>query len=386
MDRSRPGTFDRLRYPYNRAHQFVEQLHADHVKFVPLLSPGIRVEKGYWPHNLARQAKNAFLKRNGKTYVGRNRAGPVWLPDFLNSEGRKYWADFIQELPRKWFPFFDGLWIDVNEPAQMMCAANSPCLEDNGDPSIMLGIEEEFDAPENSVPEAARTETGNEPSVTDRTIQGEMPYETEIPEFDPRRESGTYEIKNLGTHAPLFFRTSPMDVLHSDDKRGGLPYPHYDVHNLYGLLQTIATNSALRKINGGKRPFVLSRSTFAGSGHYGSHWTGDNKSSDDHLQFSIPGILHLQMFGITSCGADIGGFFGKASDRLLARWMQVGAFYPFARNHNVVNAPGQEPYRNQLVADVSRAILKVRYSLLPYWYSAPESVLEAHCKDAQYCA
>ena len=50
-------------------------------------------------------------------------------------------------------------------------------------------------------------------------------------------------------------------------------YRHYDVHNLYGLFESKITIKAVRQATG-KRSFVLSRSTFIGSGRYTGSWLG----------------------------------------------------------------------------------------------------------------
>ena len=61
---------------------------------------------------------------------------------------------------------------------------------------------------------------------------------------------------------------------------------------------------------------------------------------------------------------------GDSNAELCARWMQLGAFYPFSRNHNNKGATSQEPYAfDEQVTDISRHVLNARYSLLPYYYT-----------------
>jgi len=92
-------------------------------------------------------------------------------------------------------------------------------------------------------------------------------------------------------HSPLQRKTTSMDAKHY----GG--FLEYDVHQLYGILETMATTKGLEELTN-KRAFVLSRSTFPGSGKYGGHWTGDNYSTWAHLYYSIGSMLNFQMFGI----------------------------------------------------------------------------------------
>ena len=84
----------------------------------------------------------------------------------------------------------------------------------------------------------------------------------------------------------------------------------FKLYLVTGFTESMATSRALMSVYKGKRPFVLSRSTFPGSGVYAAHWLGDNTASAEDMYYSIPGMLNFQLFGIPMVGADICGFGG----------------------------------------------------------------------------
>ena len=121
--------------------------------------------------------------------------------------------------------------------------------------------------------------------------------------------------------------------------------PHESVRNLYGQQQCRATRAFLERAYPDRRPFLLTRSGHTGIQRSAAVWTGDNRSRWSHLRQSIPMLLNLSLSGVPVCGSDIGGFFFSCTPELYARWIQLGALYPFARTHTVWFSRRQEPWR-----------------------------------------
>ncbi|KAJ9207308.1 CAZyme family GH31 [Paecilomyces variotii] len=161
--------------------------------------------------------------------------------------------------------------------------------------------------------------------------------------------------------------TMPKDNIHYGD------WEHRDIHNVNGMTLVNATYKGLleRKKGEVRRPFVLTRSFYAGTQRLGAMWTGDNQANWDHLAASLPMVLNNGIAGFPFAGADVGGFFGNPSKDLLTRWYQAGIWYPFFRAHAHIDTRRREPYLagEPYTAIISQAI-RLRYQLLPAWYTA----------------
>lgn len=161
-------------------------------------------------------------------------------------------------------------------------------------------------------------------------------------------------------------KTMPLnDVQHY----GG--WLHKDVHNAYGFYQTMGTHlGLLQRSRVSLRPFVLTRSHFAGSQRYTAMWTGDNNADWNYLRISVPMCLTEALAGISFCGADVGGFNNDVEDELFQRWYQTGAWLPFFRAHSSKGTKRREPYLYpEDIQKRLRNALNQRYVHLPYWYT-----------------
>ncbi|XP_052638158.1 neutral alpha-glucosidase C isoform X3 [Harpia harpyja] len=134
--------------------------------------------------------------------------------------------------------------------------------------------------------------------------------------------------------------------------------------------QMATAEGLIRRSSGKERPFVLTRSFFAGSQKYGAVWTGDNTAEWGYLKISIPMLLTISMAGISFCGADVGGFIGDPEPELLVRWYQAGAYQPFFRGHSNMESKRREPWLfGEKNTQIIREAIRERYVLLPYLYT-----------------
>uniref|UniRef100_A0A8C1T7N3 alpha-glucosidase n=1 Tax=Cyprinus carpio TaxID=7962 RepID=A0A8C1T7N3_CYPCA len=344
MERQMDFTLDQVNFKGLPA--LVDQMRAEGMRFIFILDPAIagNETKGSYPAFDTGIEKNVFIKwppelSNDIVW------GKVWpdypnitvdnsldwdtqvelfrafaaFPDFFKTSTAEWWGEQIKDFYNNIMKF-DGLWIDMNEPASFVHGtAGENCL-------------------------------GNK--------------DLEDPPYMPPLESMHRGLK----HKTLCMNSEQILA-------DGTRVKHYDVHNLYGWAHTKPTYDALLSTTG-KRGVIVTRSTYPSSGRWAGHWLGDNYSAWDQLLKSIIGMCLFISGKISITGADICGFFNVAEYEMCLRWMQLGAFYPFSRNHNTINMPRQDPVAwGPEFAAASRDVLNIRYTLLPYLYTL---MYEAH--------
>lgn len=157
------------------------------------------------------------------------------------------------------------------------------------------------------------------------------------------------------------------DVVSYDD---GEHSKHDKMRNLFAFLECKATYEGLQRLRPHERPYVITRSGYAGIQRYATMWTGDSNASWDALALSIPMFETLGLSGESFVGADLGGYMGRSDGEFLTRSYQIGFLTPFCRNHHAVDHNDQEPWRfGKKYEDIIRKFVKLRYHLLPYLYT-----------------
>ena len=295
-------------------------IHKDNGYFVPIIDIGV----GYNKEDINKYVKigndnNLFIKSG---YTKKNLIGRVWFgntlfPDFFNPDVYKLWNTGLDDYYNK--IKYDGIWLDMNEPSNLK-------------------------------------------------IKGKYTGE----DFEDKKiEEKCNMIEDLKISYLPGYTNNMNHLIKGTISMNGITYNNNILYNnkpLISVYQTKLTYQYLKNKN--KRPFILTRSNSIGTGKYSFHWLGDNFSKNEYIKYSISGIFNYNIFGIPFTGADICGFYQNANGNLCARWYNIGAFYPFSRNHNSKNSKDQYPWTfGKYTEDIIRKDIQYRYSLLIYFYS-----------------
>ena len=303
----------------------IEEMHKNNYKFVPIVDIGFPLNEKDEFYLMGKKT-NAFIK---SSYTNEDLISKVWpgravFPDFFTEEAVNLWGYAMKKYYDE--VKYDGLWLDMNEPTMILAE-----IPDYGE----------------LLPEGYTYDQKKNPYAN-------IPY---IPGYREKHHSLTWNSLSENSYSKLINKNK---FLYS-----------YNFKPLISLLETRITNQQFIKLKE-KRPFLLSRSTSLSHGNYGFHWLGDNYSQYKDMKNGLNGIFQFQIYGIPVVGDDICGFNDDSWDELCARWMALGAFFPFARNHNSKGYIPQEPFAfgpKSKTLIISKIALNMRYSLLRYYYT-----------------
>ncbi|KAF9883779.1 hypothetical protein FE257_002809 [Aspergillus nanangensis] len=370
---------DEHRFSYSEGEKFLQKLHDGGRRWVPIIDAALYIPN---PENASDAydtytrgaADDVFIKNpDGSLYIGAVWPGYTVYPDWHHPKGVDFWAN---ELVVWWNKLpFDGAWYDMGEVSSFCvgsCGTGNLTLNPVHPPFKLPGETGNvvYDYPEGfEVTNATEAASASSGSSSQAAATGSSPsttasYLRATPTAGARNvEHPPYVIKHVQTGHDLSVHAISPNSTHSDGVQ------EYDVHSLYGHQGIHATYEGLRRIWPEKRPFIIGRSTFAGSGKWAGHWGGDNFSKWGSMYFSISQALSFSLFGIPMFGVDTCGFNGNTDEELCNRWMQLSAFFPFYRNHNVLSTIPQEPYQWASVIDATKSAMNIRYAILPYFYT-----------------
>ncbi|MEM0120630.1 MAG: glycoside hydrolase family 31 protein [Thermoprotei archaeon] len=300
--------------------QMIKGIHDMGFKLVTIVDVGLPKKVGYRGYDLLEEVDGFIKHKEGGEFLGVVWPGVCVFPDFVRTQVRQRWAQLIADWLTQGV---DGIWLDMNEPSIFLMVQKAAQqlreLCDNVDDGESIGVKL-----------------------------------ASIPKLNT---VGLYKGE----------RMVPIDGVHTTDSGGRLP--HTQVHNAYPLLEAWATHEGFKAHNADKRWFILTRAGFPGIQRYAALWTGDNQADWGEMEMSIPQLLTLSLCGLPFVGSDVGGFGDDADPELMVRWTQLGAFYPFFRNHSSKDSNRREPwvYGEEYERPITDAI-RLRYRFLPQIY------------------
>ncbi|NXB27553.1 MGA protein, partial [Eulacestoma nigropectus] len=310
----------------------INKIKAEGMRFIIILDPAISGNETNYPAFSRGVDNDVFIKRPDTNEILYSK---VWsfLPDVQINESLPHetqielyaayaaFPDFFRNSTVEWWKTeilevynnpnssrslkFDGLWIDMNEPAAFVNGAVDGCRND---------------------------------------LLNNPPY---MPQLGSRSAGLSYKSPCMEAQQYL---------------ADGTPVRHYDVHNLYGWSQTKPTLEALQDVTK-ERGIVITRSTYPSSGKWAGHWLGDNTAAWDQLPKSIIGTW--QEKGLRCWDHRVMEWFGFGVIVVLPVLPIQSSF----SNNSLPLQRQDPAAWDARFQNISRDVLNIRYTLLPYLYT-----------------
>lgn len=275
-------------YPVDQGREFLARLHAAGQYWLPILDPNVYVPD---PTNASDafgvydrgQDLDVWIKNGDDNYYGIEWPGFSTWPDFATDpNAQQYWTDefkrYFEDLE------FDGFWLDISDAASWCtgsCGTGQLSLNPVHDPFPLPGDANTSIAVDFRYPESFNVTNATEAASASSAMMSQsaaFPTPTVTPTPVLARTTPTPGVRNL--NFPPYAINNFLDG-HSLVKQVISPNAthkdgttEYELHNLYGHTSGRASYNALVATYGGKRPYLLARSTFAGSGTFAGTWGG----------------------------------------------------------------------------------------------------------------
>ena len=290
----RDWTLDPISFTPANFSRFINTLHSNNQHWIPIHDAAI-----YHPNpNNASDAEDYFtvgdtqniwlLNPDNSTYIGDVWPGYTVFPDWLANNTQSWWTEGFRNFSQ--IANFSGIWLDMNEASSFCvgsCGSNNvtqnpvhPPFSLDGEPgNVIYDYPEGFnltnstEAASASAASLSQADATATPSTSSASSSSSSATPTAT--VNPTVENINYPPYAINHHQfphDLAVHAVSPNATHHDGTT------EYDIHNIWGYRETVATYNALTDIHPGVRPFIITRSTFPGAGTVAGHWGGTSLS------------------------------------------------------------------------------------------------------------